>query len=274
MEFRTLLYEKRPPVLKLTLNRPQVLNALNQELVRELPRALDVAEGDPEVRAIVLMGAGRAFSAGYDLKESAAHPVKGTVAWRDRLETDIRFTLRVWDCPKPVVAAVHGFCLAGGLDLAMMCDITIAAEGTLFGEPEIRFGSGVVTLIMPWLVGIKKSKELLFTGHDRVDAHEAMRIGLVNRVVPREQLEAEAMALAEEIATIDPVAIKYTKVAINRTFEIMGLREALWYNLEMDTLIETAETPERVEFDRLRREQGLKAALACRDARFRRREGA
>jgi enoyl-CoA hydratase/carnithine racemase len=269
MDYQTILYERRGPVARLTLNRPRVLNALSVELVREFGDAFDRLEADEEVRAVVLLGAGRAFSAGYDLKESGAQNVRGVVEWRQRLERDVRFTLRVWDCPKPVIAAVHGYCLAGACDLAMMCDLTIAAEGTLFGEPEIRFGSGVVTLVMPWVIGMKKTRELLYTGFDRVTAEEARALGLVNRVVPPDRLEAEAMALAEEIARNDPEAVKLTKVALNRTYERMGIRDALAMNLELDTIMEAAETPMRQEFNRIRDAQGLKAAIAWRDARFR-----
>jgi enoyl-CoA hydratase len=269
VSYETILFERRGPVAKITLNRPRVLNALNAKLIAEVTGALDRIEADDALRVVVLMGAGRAFSAGYDLKESAENPVSGVVAWRQRLERDVRFTLRIWDLPKPVIAAVHGYCLAGGCDLAMVCDVTIAADGTYFGEPEIRFGSGVVTLIMPWVVGMKKTRELLYTGFDRLTAEEALRIGLVNRVVPPERLEAEAMALAEEIAKNDPEAVKLTKIALNRTYERMGLRDALAMNLELDTIMEAAETPMRREFNRIREEQGLKAAIAWRDARFR-----
>jgi enoyl-CoA hydratase len=151
----------------------------------------------------------------------------------------------------------------------MTCDLTVAAEGTLFGEPEIRFGSGVVTLVMPWVIGMKKTRELLYTGFDRVTAEEALALGLVNRVVPADRLDAEAMALAEEIARNDPEAVKLTKIALNRTYERMGIKDALAMNLELDTIMEAAETPMRREFNRIRDEEGLKAAIAWRDARFR-----
>jgi enoyl-CoA hydratase/carnithine racemase len=269
MDYQTIVYERRGPVARITLNRPRVLNALSVELVREFGDAFDRLEADEEVRAVVLRGAGRAFSAGYDLKESGAQKVSGVIEWRQRLERDVRFTLRVWDCPKPVIAAVHGYCLAGACDLTMMCDLTIAAEGTLFGEPEIRFGSGVVTLVMPWVIGMKKTRELLYTGFDRVTAQEALALGLVNRVVPPDRLDAEAMALAEEIARNDPEAVKLTKIALNRTYERMGIKDALAMNLELDTIMEAAETPMRREFNRIRDAQGLKAAIAWRDARFR-----
>jgi enoyl-CoA hydratase len=273
MELKTLLYERRGRVAKITLNRPNVLNAINSQMIGEMHRAMDLVEADDDTRVVVLMGAGRAFSAGYDLKETAASGVSGTKAWRSKLETQLRFTLRIWDSPKPVIAAVHGHCLAGACDLMMMCDLAVAAEGTLFGEPEIRFGSGVVTLIMPWVLGMKKTRELLYTGHDKLAADEALALGLINRVVPMERLEDDTFRLAEEIATIGPQAIKLTKASINRTYEIMGLRQALLANLDIDTLIETAEDSERVEFNRICNEQGLRAALNWREARFRRLTG-
>src|SRR5581483_2098246 len=269
VDYENILYGRQGPVATITLNRPQALNALSVGLIRDVHAAFDRLEADPEVRVVVLRGAGRAFSAGYDLKETGAAPVRGVVEWRARLERDVRFTLRVWDCPKPVIAAVHGYCLAGACDLAMMCDLTIAAAGTFFGEPEIRFGSGVVTLIMPWVIGMKKTRELLYTGFDRLTAEEALALGLVNRVVPPERLEAEAVAVAEEIARNDPEAIRLTKIALNRTYERMGLRDALAMNLELDTIMEAAETPMRREFNRIRDAEGLRAAIAWRDARFR-----
>jgi enoyl-CoA hydratase/carnithine racemase len=268
--YDAILYERRGPVAVVTLNRPAVLNALSAGLIRDVHAAFDRLEADDGVRVAVLRGAGRAFSAGYDLKESGADPPRGVLEWRARLERDVRFTLRVWDCPKPVIAAVHGYCLAGACDLAMMCDLTIAAEGTLFGEPEIRFGSGVVTLAMPWVVGMKKTRELLYTGSDRLTAEEALALGLVNRVVPAARLESETLALAEEIARNDPEAVRLTKLALNRTYERMGIKDALAMNLELDTIMEAAETPMRREFNRVRAAEGLRAALAWRDARFRR----
>ena len=269
MDLETLLYTTSGPIARITLNRPNVLNAINSRMIADMHRAMDAAEQDHAVRVVILNGAGRAFSAGYDLKETAAEGALGPIAWRKKLETDLRFTLRMWDCPKPVIAAIHGYCLAGACDLMMMCDLAVAAEGTLFGEPEIRFGSGVVTLIMPWVLGMKKTRELLYTGHDTLTATEALALGLINRVDPLDQLESAALALANEIATIGPEAIKLTKAAINRTYEIMGIREALLANLDLDTLIESREDNERVEFNRIAAEQGLPAALAWRESRFR-----
>ncbi len=264
-----LLVDDVGPVRRLTLNRPQVLNALSGELVETLSAALAAAATDPAIRVVILAGAGRAFCAGYDLKEEAEHEKLDIAGWRAELAHDVERMLEIFDNPKPVIAQVHSYCLAGGCDLMMMCDLCVCSEDAMFGEPEIRFGSGVVTMVMPWLVGARKAKELLFTGEDRIPADEALRIGLVNRVVPRDELESATLELANAIAILDPIAISLTKRAINRAWEVGGFREALWANVDLDSVIEGAEVPERMEFNRIRHQQGLKAAIAWRDARFR-----
>jgi enoyl-CoA hydratase len=268
-----LLEEDLGPVRRLTLNRPERLNALSHELVETLSAALARAAEDDGVRVVIIAGSGRAFCAGYDLKEEAEHEKEhgplDVAGWRAALAQDADRMLELFDHPKPVLAQVHGYCLAGGCDLMMMCDLAVASDDAMFGEPEIRFGSGVVTMVMPWLVGARKAKELLLTGEDRIPADEAKRIGLVNRVVPRDRLEEETLALANEIAILDPVAISLTKRSINRALEVSGFREALAANVDIDSVIEAAEVPERIEFRRIREKEGLKAAIAWRDARFR-----
>jgi enoyl-CoA hydratase len=268
-----LLEEDVGPVRRLTLNRPDVLNALSTELVDALSGALARAATEDGVRVVVLRGAGRAFCAGYDLKEEAQqhaeHGAPDVAGWHAELTESVARMLELFDHPKPVIAQVHGYCLAGGCDLMMMCDLAVASDEALFGEPEIRFGSGVVTMVMPWLIGARKAKELLLTGEDRIPAEEALRIGLVNRMVPRERLEEETLALANAIAVLDPVAISLTKRSINRAWEGAGFRDALMANVDIDAAIESAEVPERVEFNRIRQRNGLKAAIAWRDSRFR-----
>jgi enoyl-CoA hydratase/carnithine racemase len=268
-----LLEEDIGPVRRLTLNRPDVLNALSTELVDALSGALARAATEDGVRVVVLRGAGRAFCAGYDLKEEAQqhaeHGAPDVAGWHAELTESVARMLELFDHPKPVIAQVHGYCLAGGCDLMMMCDLAVASDDALFGEPEIRFGSGVVTMVMPWLIGARKAKELLLTGEDRIPADEAFRIGLVNRMVPRERLEEETQALANAIAVLDPVAISLTKRSINRAWEGAGFRDALIANVDLDAAIESAEVPERVEFNRIRQRNGLKAAIAWRDSRFR-----
>jgi enoyl-CoA hydratase/carnithine racemase len=268
-----LLEEDLGPVRRLTLNRPERLNALSNELVETLSAALTRAAEDDAVRVLIIAGSGRAFCAGYDLKEEAEHEKEhgplDVAGWRAALAHDANRMLELFDHPKPILAQVHGYCLAGGCDLMMMCDLAVASDDAMFGEPEIRFGSGVVTMVMPWLLGARTAKELLLTGEDRIPADEAKRIGLVNRVVPRDRLEDETLALANEIAILDPVAISLTKKSINRALEVSGFREALAANVDIDSVIEAAEVPERIEFRRIREKEGLKAAIAWRDARFR-----
>lgn len=264
-----LLVEDLGPVRRLTLNRPRVLNALNAALLEALSGALRRAAVDEAVRVLILRGAGRAFSAGYDLAEDAEHGELDAAGWYEALRRDTLRMLEIWDHPKPVIAQVHGYCLAGGTDLMLACDLAVAADDAYFGYVDVRFGSGVVTMLLPWVVGARKAKELLFTGEDRIPAEEALRIGLVNRVVPRDRLDGETLALAEEIAKNEPLVVSMTKRAVNRTWEGAGFREALEANTELDALIETANLPQREEFRRITQERGLKAAIAWRDARFR-----
>jgi enoyl-CoA hydratase/carnithine racemase len=150
----------------------------------------------------------------------------------------------------------------------MMCDLAVASEDAVFGQPEIRFGSAVVAHVMPWLVGARKAKELILTGDDRVGAVEAVRIGLVNRVVPRDHLEGETMRLAGSLAAVDPLAMRLTKKAVNRSWETAGFRQALIEAVVLGAEIELARVPEREEFERLAAEKGLKEALLWRDGRF------
>jgi enoyl-CoA hydratase len=259
--------------VRLTINRPAKLNALNGPVVTALLQALDAAEADVRVRVIVLQGAGRAFSSGYDLSEEAEGGVHGPVQWRELLAADVAATLRFLDSPKPVIAQVHGYALAGGLELAMACDLVIAAEGTKLGEPEIRYGSAPVTLLMPYLIGQKRTRELLLTG-DLIDAVEAERIGMVNRVVPADRLDAEVDALADKLARTPPEVMGPTKRMLNRAMDAAGFRLAVEAGLDLGAIINAADTPEQREWDEIVRRDGLKAALAWRDRRYEDRLGA
>ena len=267
-DFETLRFEARGRVALITLDRPERLNAISARMMDEVESALDSVAEDDDFRAVVVCGAGRAFCSGYDLKDDAATPAADADAWRVRLERDLDFLLRFWSLPKPTIAAVHGYCLAGGCELAMSCDITIAEEGCRFGEPELKFGSVIINMMMPWLIGPKLTKELLLSGDDQLSAERAERIGLVNRVVAKGTHVDEALALAGRIAALDADAVIRTKAAINRGFEIMGLHAALRAGLDAAVEIESMETPSRAAFKQRVREQGLKAALAWRDSRL------
>jgi enoyl-CoA hydratase len=262
-----VLSERRGAVALLTLNRPDKLNAINVPVIEALDAALDAALADDAVRAIVVAGAGRAFSAGFDLDMGMGDGTPDPAQVRRALENDFRIIMRFWDAPKPTIAAVHGYCLGSALELALACDLTVASEDCRFGEPEVKFGSGIVALLLPWFAGPKAAKYLLLTGDDRVSAAEAQAMGLVNRVVPAAALLDEAIALAARIAANDAQAVRLTKLAINRSLDIGGMRQALLAALETDVFIETHETAESREFNEIVKRDGAKAAIAWRAGR-------
>ena len=266
--YQTICLQRAGAVATLTLDRPQRLNAINKLMLGEMQHALDTVESDPELRVLVVNGAGGNFSSGFDLKEQMETRPTGVEVWREILDRDFRTVMRFWHFSKPTIAAVCGYCLAGGCELALCCDITLASEDAIFGEPELKFGAGIVVMILPWLVGPKHAKEIILRGMDRIPAREAMRIGLINRVVSADKLDSAAIVLARNIAVIDPQLVQQTKRAINRTFEIMGLVDALEEALDIDLAIEGAGSTDKIEFMNIARKDGLRAAIAWRDARF------
>ncbi len=268
VKYKTIEFERQAPIGILTLNRPERLNAINGQMKQEIAAALQRMEADEAIRVVILRGAGRAFCSGFDLQDEAEDKPAGVEYWRPELRLDFDAIMGFWHFPKPTISAIHTYALAGGFELALACDITIAAEGTRVGEPELKFGSGIVALLLPWLTGPKKAKEIILTGNDRMDAREAEAIGLINRVVPAGEEFKTAMSVARDIAVMDPDGVRLTKEAINRSYEIMGMGEALRMALDVDVEIESLHTPDRVTFREISRKKGLKAAIAWRDARF------
>ena len=217
MSYDTLLVERQGAVGIVTLNRPNALNALNAQLVRELAAALDELEGDEAVGAIVLTGSERAFAAGADIKEMAGKTYMQ--AYREDFIT--RGWERVAQCRKPVVAAVAGVALGGGCEVAMMCDIVVAAETARFGQPEILLGTmpgAGGTQRLPRFIGKAKAMDLCLTGR-MMDAAEAERAGLVSRIVPPGKLREEAIAVAARIAEMSRPIAMMVKESVNRAFE-------------------------------------------------------
>lgn len=268
MEFTTIRYDTEGSLAWITLNRPHKLNAISKTMVRELEQALDRAQRDEQVRVILLQGEGRAFSSGFDLEPQETPGMmreQQVAALKQELRDDFDLIMRFWDSPKPTIAAIHGYCLGGAMELALACDITIAAHGCYLGEPEVKFGSGIVALLLPFLCGPKRAKELLLTGNDRVSAEQAEAWGLVNRICDADRLAHEARALAREIARNDQLAVRLTKQAVNAACETPRMREALEYALELDIEIETTETEESRQFNDILRTEGAKAAIAWRD---------
>jgi enoyl-CoA hydratase len=217
MTFETLIVEKQGPVGLITLNRPKALNALNSVLVRELGVALDGFEADPEIGAVVLTGSDKAFAAGADIKEMAAK------TYMDAYLEDFITTgwERITTCRKPIVAAVAGFALGGGCEMAMMCDFILAADTARFGQPEITIGilpGAGGTQRLTRAVGKAKAMEMVLTGR-MMDAAEAERAGLVARVVPAADLLVEAVKTATKIAGFSRPAVMLAKEAVNAAFE-------------------------------------------------------
>jgi enoyl-CoA hydratase len=219
MEFKHTLYEKTEGIATITINRPDALNALNQETLMEISTKLQDAEKDENIRVIVITGAGdKAFSAGADLRMmKGAGPVKG--AELSRIGQSL--TTQIETSSKPVIAAINGYALGGGIELAMACDIRIASENASIGQPEINVGlipGWGGTQRLPRLVGKGIAKEMIFTGK-RIDARTAERHGLVNIVLPPDQFQAKVKELAVELAGKPPIALKYCKKLINDSTE-------------------------------------------------------
>jgi enoyl-CoA hydratase len=224
MGFEAIKVERRGPILRIRMNRPGKLNAQNPTLIEEMDAAFTEGAANPDVSVIVLSGEGRAFSAGHDL-EYPGYDRRG-YTYHTRIEMERRLFLeklfRIRNLPTPTIAQVHGHCVAAGLMLACMCDLIVCDETARFANPVVAMGMpGVQLLIEPWELGARKAKELLFTA-ESIDAGEAHRLGLVNRVVPAAQLEAEVDALAERIAALPTFAVRTVKKSINDTLDFMG----------------------------------------------------
>lgn len=232
-------YVVKGPVATVTMNRPEVANAQNTALINGIDAALDSADADDDVRVVVLAGAGKHFSAGHDLKAIVGDEEPDEwVAMRATPEGKFRHEevmyvercRRLHDFRKPTIAAVQGKCVAAGLMLACMCDIIVAADDAKFSNPVLRMtGAGVELLVEPWEMGIRQAKEFLLAALE-LDAAEALRLGLVNRVVPRAELEEATHELAEQVALVPPVTAQVVKASINNVAELQGLSASWRYH--------------------------------------------
>lgn len=272
MSYTTISYAKDAPIGTITLNRPDKLNALSEELQLEVRDALeDAGWQDDSIRVIVLKAAGRAFSAGFDLSND--DDASG-VGWRKRFLKGKGFSASAWwdvfwNNPKPIIAQIQGYCIAGGLATATFCDLRICSEDARFGAPEIRTGGPYIPAVWPWVIGMTKARELLYTGN-LIDATEAKRLDLVNEVVPLDALDETVRQRALTIAKLPAVTVEYNKKLVNMAYEMMGVRQVLDRNMELEAiaLSSPADSPEIETFEKLRKEQGLKAALDWNAARF------
>jgi len=252
-----------------TLNRPEKLNAITLELKRLLIERFHDADRDPTTNVVVLRAEGRSFCAGYDIGPSPARAARrgNALAWHESLTDDVALEMTPWDMKKPVVASVQGHCLGGGCEMVMMCDITIASDDAVFGEPEIRFSNVGPALIMPFVIGLKRAREMLYIG-DPIDAQTALAYGMVNRVVPRAELLTATLKFARRMALIAPEALAGTKLAINRGADAAGFRNAIRAGLDVLAPLYAARTEIGMKFDEIREKEGLGAALKWRAAQF------
>lgn len=281
MSYEEILYETDGRLAFITLNRPEKLNALSNNLRGEVMHAMKEAEATPDVGVIILRAEGRAFSAGYDLTPArqagegspyvhhrsrlpdsgSTHP--GPKEWARHV---VATNWTIWDLAKPVVCQIQGYCLAGGTELATICDFRIVAEDAQIGYPPVRAMTTMDMMWAPWHLPMAKAREFAYVG-DSIPGVEMARLGWANYAVPAAQLAATTEAFARRMAAIDNDMLMYSKRAVNRQYEVMGIRTGLWSGTELQAL--SSYRPAAGEWGRRVREEGLKAALEWRDGPFR-----
>jgi len=259
-----LVDDPAPHVRRLTLNRPAKRNALSNALRGEIFAALEAADRDVDVRIIIVRGAGSCFSSGYDLAglgELPFHTAGGQGQWARHV---VEGCFRIWDLAKPVIAQVHGWCLAGGSELAFACDLVYVAEDAQVGYPAVRSMSPPDNQYHAWILGMRAAMELMLTG-DSISGVEAVRLGFANRAFPPDRLEDETLAMAERIAKVDPELAQLNKRLVHRQMEAMGLRAGLRAGTDLHALGWHTDAS-RAYMAKMR--EGVKAALNARDSTF------
>ncbi len=264
-----LIDNPRPHIRRLTLNRPEKRNALSNRLREAVFHALEEADRDADVRVSILRGAGSCFSAGYDLSRESGrhaqplpfHTAGGAGEWARHV---VEGCFRIWDLAKPVIGQVHGWCLAGGSELATACDLVYVAEDAQIGYPPVRMMSPPDNQFHPWLAGMRPAMEMMLTG-DAISGVEAVRVGFANRAFPADALESEVLAIAERIAKIPTDVQQMNKRSVHRAMEIMGLRAAIRAGTEIQALAMTTESS-RETLAKFR--DGVTKGLDARDTSF------
>jgi enoyl-CoA hydratase len=264
-----LIDSPRPGIRRLTMNRPHKRNALNNALRTAIMTALEEADGDPQVHVSILRGAGPCFSSGYDLSSDNTvgqpfHTAGGPGQWPRHV---VDGWTRIWDLQKPVIAQVHGYCLAGGSELATCCDLVYVAEDAQIGYPPTRLMSPPDNQFHPWLMGLRRAMEMYLTG-DSISGIEAAQDGFANRAYPSTELEQRVLALAERIAMVPIELQQINKRSVHRAMEIMGLRTAIRAGTELQALAFSTEAS-RAYLNRFKRDGASVAKLLSeRDAPF------
>ncbi|MCA9825558.1 MAG: enoyl-CoA hydratase/isomerase family protein [Dehalococcoidia bacterium] len=281
MAYDDITFEVEDRLAFVTLNRPEKLNALSNNLRGEVMHAMKEAEANRDVGVIILKAEGRAFSAGYDLSPARAagddspyvHPRSGLpdtgsthpgpMEWSRHV---VATNWTIWELAKPVIAQVHGYCLAGGTELATICDFRIVAEDAQIGYPPVRAMTTMDMMWSPWHLPMAKAREFAYVG-DSFSGMQMAQLGWANYAVPQDDLASFTKTFATRMAHIDNDMLMYSKRAVNRQYEVMGIRTGLWSGTEIQGL--SSYRPAGGEFGRRSREDGLKAALEWRDGPFR-----
>lgn len=275
-DFSRIELEYELPLAWISLNRPERLNALNEPLMDELMAALDLLAADDDVRVIILRGAGRAFSSGYDIERDEKAVGDGprsseeTATTRDITEDhafliqNVERFLRIWDHPKPVIAAIHGYCLAGATCMAVFCDITVVAEEAKIGMPALPMGGGFITPMWTPLIGPKRAKQMSFQAGHKISGTTAAEWGWANYAVPEAELWDDVRALGTSIARIPSEILRMKKRAINRVAEVQGFRTIVPMGAETDALLHYSGAVK--EIHDVIHERGLKQTIAAFNA--------
>jgi enoyl-CoA hydratase len=264
----TIRYSTNGGIATVVLNRPEVANALNETMLAELEQAMEAAKRDDHVRVVLIKGAGRSFCGGYDLNNEpfvgkARPSVYETRQWIHGSVS--RWFSILWNHPKPVVAQVHGYCAAGGVEIAVMSDLCVVADDAMLGCPPTRVHGPEAVSLFPMLAGLKKAKELMLTG-DYISGKQAVELGLANYSVPHEDLEGRALALAERVAKLPNEINMLNKAAVNKGFEVMGFRAAMEWASELNTLGWLTEAA--VDWNQSLIDHGVRDAVRRRDDPF------
>jgi enoyl-CoA hydratase/carnithine racemase len=270
MTEQLVLYESQDKIGLVTLNRPQKLNALNADMRTALSATLRRADDDVTTSVVVLRGAGRSFCVGYDIGGGSAT----NEAWRHdalkyhaRLTDSLSIELQPWYMKKPIIASVQGHALGAGCELAMFCDLTIASEDAKFGEPETRHAQAGPGFVMPWIIGYKRARELLYFG-DTIDARTALTLGMVNRLVRSDELTEATLKYARRLTLVAPEALAATKLAINRGADAAGFRNAMQAGIDVVAPLYAATTDSGAKFREMAQKEGFAAALKWRREQF------
>jgi enoyl-CoA hydratase len=263
--FEQIIVQRQGRRATISLNRPAKLNALTDQMLAELRTALSGIAADPGARVVVLKGEGRAFSAGYDMTPRGTEWTVG--GWQEHLHEGITTFQAIWRLPQPVIAQIHGPCLGGAFEMSMACDLAVASSDAFFGLPEVRFGGLPMYPLLPWLIGMRPAKYITMTG-ERLPAAEAHALHLINKVVPPDELDRAVGSLCDTLAQIPAGTLPLNKQALNRGYEIMGLLEAIRMGEDQSVLNFFVKSEEALEFRKMIRSEGMKAAVAWLEARF------